>query len=57
MRAPLLRSYHQPLELIEQPEPEITHPDHVVVKVGGAGEVTGRAVVVPDSAARLTRMT
>jgi NAD+-dependent secondary alcohol dehydrogenase Adh1 len=85
MRAALLRAYHEPLELIERPEPEIehektvqanlvgtwpdlyeliqlhargrlqlrveTHPLHeinVVLDKLRAGEVTGRAVVVPD---------
>jgi len=37
MRAALLREYHQPLELIERPEPDVERPDQVVVKVGGAG--------------------
>jgi NAD+-dependent secondary alcohol dehydrogenase Adh1 len=37
MRAALLREYHQPLELIEMPEPEPTGSRSVVVKVGGAG--------------------
>lgn len=37
MRAALLREYHQPLELVERPDPEPERPDHVVVKVGGAG--------------------
>ena len=37
MKAAVLREYHQPLELADRPEPEVTHPDHVVVEVGGAG--------------------
>ena len=37
MRAAQLREYHQPLELIERPEPEPVAPRDVVVKVGGAG--------------------
>jgi NAD+-dependent secondary alcohol dehydrogenase Adh1 len=37
MRAALLSEYHQPLELIEKPEPEPVAPRDVVVKVGGAG--------------------
>jgi NAD+-dependent secondary alcohol dehydrogenase Adh1 len=37
MRAAQLREYHQPLELIEHPEPEPVAPRDVVVKIGGAG--------------------
>jgi NAD+-dependent secondary alcohol dehydrogenase Adh1 len=37
VRAALLGEYHQPLDLIERPEPEPERPDHVVVKIGGAG--------------------
>ena len=37
MRAALLREYHTPLELVDHPMPEITRPDEVLVKVGGAG--------------------
>ena len=37
MKAALLRHYHQPLELVERPTPEPTHPNDVVVKLGGAG--------------------
>ena len=37
MRAALLREYHQPLELIERPVPEIQRPDELLVRVGGAG--------------------
>ncbi|HEY7632121.1 MAG TPA: NAD(P)-dependent alcohol dehydrogenase [Thermoleophilaceae bacterium] len=37
MRAALLREYHTRLELVDHPTPEITRPDEVLVKVGGAG--------------------
>lgn len=37
MRAALLREYHQPLELIERPVPELRRPDEVLVRIGGAG--------------------
>jgi NAD+-dependent secondary alcohol dehydrogenase Adh1 len=37
MRAALLREYHSRLELVDHPTPEITRPDEVLVKVGGAG--------------------
>jgi NAD+-dependent secondary alcohol dehydrogenase Adh1 len=37
MRAAQLQEYHQPLELIEKPEPEPVAPGDIVVKVGGAG--------------------
>ena len=37
MRAAQLREYHEPLELIERPEPEPVASRDVVVKVGGAG--------------------
>ena len=37
MRAALLSEYHQPLELVERPEPEPAGARGVVVKVGGAG--------------------
>ena len=32
-----MREYGRPLELVEHPTPELTRPDHVLVKVGGAG--------------------
>jgi NAD+-dependent secondary alcohol dehydrogenase Adh1 len=32
-----MRAYHQPLELVERPVPELTGPTDVLVKVGGAG--------------------
>jgi NAD+-dependent secondary alcohol dehydrogenase Adh1 len=37
MRAALLREYHTPLRLVDHPTPEITRPDEVLVRVGGAG--------------------
>jgi NAD+-dependent secondary alcohol dehydrogenase Adh1 len=37
MRAALLSEYGQPLELVDRPVPELTRPDEVLVKVGGAG--------------------
>jgi NAD+-dependent secondary alcohol dehydrogenase Adh1 len=37
MKAALLREYHEPLELIERPVPEVSHPDDVLVRIGGAG--------------------
>ena len=37
MRAALLREYHTPLRLVEHPTPELTRPDEVLVRVGGAG--------------------
>jgi NAD+-dependent secondary alcohol dehydrogenase Adh1 len=37
VRAAQLQKYHQPLELIEKPEPEPVAPRDVVVKIGGAG--------------------
>jgi NAD+-dependent secondary alcohol dehydrogenase Adh1 len=37
VKAALMRAYHQPLELVERPMPEIAHPSDVVVKIGGAG--------------------
>jgi len=37
MRAALLAAYHQPLELVERPEPEPVRPRDVVVRIGGAG--------------------
>ncbi|HEX2303413.1 MAG TPA: NAD(P)-dependent alcohol dehydrogenase [Gaiella sp.] len=37
MKAALMREYHQPLELVEQPVPEITGHTDVLVRVGGAG--------------------
>jgi NAD+-dependent secondary alcohol dehydrogenase Adh1 len=37
MKAALLREYHQPLELIDRPRPEVAHPTDVLVRIGGAG--------------------
>ena len=32
-----MRAYHQPLELVERPAPEVAGPSDVLVRVGGAG--------------------
>jgi NAD+-dependent secondary alcohol dehydrogenase Adh1 len=32
-----MREYHRPLELVDVPEPEVSHPNDVVVRIGGAG--------------------
>jgi NAD+-dependent secondary alcohol dehydrogenase Adh1 len=32
-----MRAYHQPLELVERPTPEVARPTDVLVRVGGAG--------------------
>jgi NAD+-dependent secondary alcohol dehydrogenase Adh1 len=37
VKAAQLREYHQPLELVELPAPELRRPDQVLVKVEGAG--------------------
>lgn len=37
MRAALLREYHTRLELVDHPTPQITRPDEVLVRLGGAG--------------------
>lgn len=37
MRAAVLREYHQPLEFVERPVPEVAHPSDVLVRIGGAG--------------------
>jgi NAD+-dependent secondary alcohol dehydrogenase Adh1 len=37
VKAALLREYHQPLELVDRPVPELAHPNDVLVRVGGAG--------------------
>ena len=37
MKAALMRAYHQPLEFVERPMPEIAQPGDVVVRIGGAG--------------------
>jgi NAD+-dependent secondary alcohol dehydrogenase Adh1 len=37
MKAALMRAYHQPLELVDRPAPEVVHPTDVLVRIGGAG--------------------
>jgi NAD+-dependent secondary alcohol dehydrogenase Adh1 len=37
VKAALMREYHRPLELVERPVPEISHPTDVLVRIGGAG--------------------
>jgi NAD+-dependent secondary alcohol dehydrogenase Adh1 len=37
VKAALLREYHRPLELVEQPTPEPAAPTDVLVRIGGAG--------------------
>jgi NAD+-dependent secondary alcohol dehydrogenase Adh1 len=37
VKAALMRAYHEPLELVELPVPEISRPTDVLVRVGGAG--------------------
>lgn len=37
MRAALICEYHRPLELVERPTPELSRPDEVLVRIGGAG--------------------
>ena len=37
MKAALMRAYHEPLELVERPAPEVSAPSDVLVRVGGAG--------------------
>jgi NAD+-dependent secondary alcohol dehydrogenase Adh1 len=37
VKAALMRAYHQPLEFVERPTPEIAHPSDVLVRIGGAG--------------------
>jgi len=37
VKAALMSAYHQPLELVERPEPEPQRPRDVVVRIGGAG--------------------
>jgi NAD+-dependent secondary alcohol dehydrogenase Adh1 len=32
-----MRAYHEPLELVDRPKPEVAHPTDVVVRIGGAG--------------------
>jgi NAD+-dependent secondary alcohol dehydrogenase Adh1 len=37
VKAALMRAYHEPLELVERPVPEISRHTEVLVRVGGAG--------------------
>jgi D-arabinose 1-dehydrogenase-like Zn-dependent alcohol dehydrogenase len=37
VKAALMREYHRPLELVERPKPEPSHPNDVLVRIGGAG--------------------
>jgi NAD+-dependent secondary alcohol dehydrogenase Adh1 len=37
VKAALMSEYGRPLELVERDTPELTRPDHVLVRVGGAG--------------------
>ena len=37
MKAAVMRAYHQPLEFVERPTPEIARPTDVLVRIGGAG--------------------
>ena len=37
MKAAIMREYHRPLELVEQPRPEPVHATDVLVRIGGAG--------------------
>jgi NAD+-dependent secondary alcohol dehydrogenase Adh1 len=37
VKAALMREYGRPLEFVDLPTPELTRPDHVLVRVGGAG--------------------
>jgi NAD+-dependent secondary alcohol dehydrogenase Adh1 len=37
MKAAIMREYHRPLELVDQPRPEPMHANDVVVRIGGAG--------------------
>ena len=32
-----MREYHRPLELVDRPVPEVSHPNDVLVRIGGAG--------------------
>jgi NAD+-dependent secondary alcohol dehydrogenase Adh1 len=32
-----MRAYHQPLEFVDRPQPEVTQPTDVLVRIGGAG--------------------
>src|SRR5947208_6820860 len=37
MRAAVLEAYHRPLGLVERPDPPMTWPDQVLLRVAGAG--------------------
>jgi NAD+-dependent secondary alcohol dehydrogenase Adh1 len=37
MKAALLHDYHQQLELVDRPVPELTRPDQVLIRIAGAG--------------------
>ena len=37
MKAAIMREYHRPLELVDQPRPEPVRPNDVLVRIGGAG--------------------
>ncbi|MFZ1880719.1 MAG: NAD(P)-dependent alcohol dehydrogenase [Gaiellaceae bacterium] len=37
MKAAVLREYHQPLDLVERPVPELAEASDVLVRIGGAG--------------------
>ncbi len=37
VKAALMHAYHQPLEFVERPKPEPSHPTDVVIRIGGAG--------------------
>jgi NAD+-dependent secondary alcohol dehydrogenase Adh1 len=37
VKAALMQAYHAPLEIVERPVPELSHPADVLVRVGGAG--------------------
>jgi NAD+-dependent secondary alcohol dehydrogenase Adh1 len=37
VKAALMREYHRPLEFVDRPVPEPSHPTDVLVRIGGAG--------------------
>ena len=37
VKAAQMTEYGRPLEFVELPTPKLTHPDHVLVRIGGAG--------------------
>jgi NAD+-dependent secondary alcohol dehydrogenase Adh1 len=37
VKAAVMHAYHQPLEFVDRPVPEPSHPTDVVVRIGGAG--------------------